>query len=455
MNKRLILLVFMLLVFVVVSCTIPNNTDTNTDMQNTDTASNENNNIPQKKPLEATEEIDEYYPYVFAGRFLIDPYNTLGNYFYEIFTYEDFCASVEFPSALSAQDFVDNYVLVIMRQKYIRDEEFGLKDYNSQEQSITVANVSKFGAFDEGDVEGIKYYYLLIPRTVPSSCETNNGKVTGDLKIYYNSVESYSFGYREASEFSYENNVHIFENNTELNEFLTSNNIEKNPTLSFDSQENKLLAIYINNSLTRHLSMGESAFIGFNDLSVDENGNIEITLQRVIAGNYYGDNDKSYIYFIEIPNEKLEGYNSSFKLNLKVKDHIVLTRHPDVTYYKCAGFKDSVNIINDNGNFLVEIDYLDGSKKYVVFDGNRNVINKYNIELIDFELPSIENEISVESIKAQYGDFVTNYNAGDGGAYITKDAHIVCFVRDEDTIYALCKVDIITKDYEILWQDGV
>ena len=56
---------------------------------------------------------------------------------------------------------------------------------------------------------------------------------------------------------------------------------------------------------------------------VDENGNIEITLQRVIAGNYYGDNDKSYIYFIEIPNEKLEGYNSSFKLNLKVKDHIV------------------------------------------------------------------------------------------------------------------------------------
>ena len=462
MKKILLIMVILILFCLLASCGVPSNTDTESntentsqDTQSTDTGLGENNNSV-KRPLEATEEINGYYPYVYAGDFLIDEHKVEdGNYydecFYEILTYEDFCASVEFPSALSAQDFVDNYVLVLRRCHHSSYDEIGVKDYNSQEQTITVVDVRE--NTNETEDERIFYYYLLIPRTIPSSYETNNGKKEGALKYHYDNMQQYYFEDRVVSASGFEGYVNIFDNIIQANEFLTNNGMGRLSALSFDNNldQSKLLAIYVNNSINNCLQTAKSSFLGFSNLKVGESGNIEITLQRSIADNYYGENDKSYLYFIEIPSELMDGCSQSPELNLRVKDHIVSARYPDVTYYNYTSYKGSVNIINDNGNFMVEIDYLDGSKKYVVFDKNRNIISKYNIELIDFELPSNEAEISLETIKAQYGEFVTNYDAGDIGAYITNDACIVYFQRYGDTIYGLYKVDIIENDFEVLW----
>ena len=338
MKKLLsIMLVSLMLIALLTACGAPNNTDTDSqgDETNTDTAdtSGGTENVGQEnQPLQPTKIICGYYPYVYAGDFLKDTLtdcSDYSNYFYEIFTYDEFCASVEDPSALSPEHFIDNYVLVLRRCHHSSYDEIGMRNYNPQEGSIMVDDMDEVGMGETEDIR-LFYYYLLIPRTTKSSLEIN-GKSNGYLKIKRTYLKQYRAYITEPCETVDNGYIGVFENITEAGEFLTSHGIENIFYWCFDiPKQNKLLAICLNNSLRGYLETGESSFIGFDNLMVDENGDIEITVQRTIVDGYYGESNCLRLCFIEVPSEILENVNSNPQINLNVIDYMVTT-------YRTAG----------------------------------------------------------------------------------------------------------------------
>lgn len=105
-----------------------------------------------------------------------------------------------------------------------------------------------------------------------------------------------------------------------------------------------------------------------------------------------------------------------------------------------------LNVFQTNSTYTIVISENGKIQKKVEFSSERKSENLQGLTLVEIENISQYLGKNIDELKAELGEFHADVGSGFYiPSYITKDAYLICFQLENDTVFEVIKRDLLTN----------